>query len=57
MQFPIRAAEQGGLAIRFDRLIRRMTAELGEDPLILEAANSRTGRAFMLVARVTGAFD
>ncbi|MFV0474412.1 MAG: hypothetical protein ACK5MQ_09450 [Pikeienuella sp.] len=42
---------------RFDRLMGRMVRELGPDPLILDAANSRTGRAFMLIARVTGAFD
>ncbi|MEX2518351.1 MAG: hypothetical protein WD969_03350 [Paracoccaceae bacterium] len=42
---------------RFDRLIRRMTQELGTDPMILEAADSRTGRAFMILARVSGAFD
>lgn len=42
---------------RFDRLIRRMTRELGADPMILEAADSRTGRAFMILARVSGAFD
>lgn len=42
---------------RFDRLLGRMARELGPDPLIMEAANSRTGRAFMIVARVTGAFD
>ena len=42
---------------RFDRLAHRMATELGEDPMILEAADSRTGRAFMIVARVAGVFD
>jgi len=42
---------------RFDRLIIRMFAELGEDPMVLEVADSRTGRAFMVVARVMGVFD
>lgn len=42
---------------RFDRLIGRMARELGADPMILDAADSRTGRAFMIIARVTGAFD
>lgn len=42
---------------RFDRLLGRMARELGSDPMILEAGDSRTGRAFMIIARVTGAFD
>lgn len=42
---------------RFDRLAERMITELGEDPMVLEAADSRTGRAFMIVARVMGVFD
>lgn len=42
---------------RYDRLVARMRRELGPDPMIVEAANSRTGRAFMIIARVTGAFD
>lgn len=42
---------------RFDRLAERMIAELGEDQMVLEAADSRTGRAFMIVARVMGVFD
>lgn len=42
---------------RYDRVLRRMTEELGPDPLIIETADSRTGRAYMIVARVTGAFD
>ncbi len=42
---------------RFDKLVERMIAELGEDPMILDAADSRTGRAFMIVARVMGVFD
>lgn len=42
---------------RFDRLVARMATELGDDPMILEVADTRTGRAFMVVARVTGVFD
>ncbi len=42
---------------RFDRLMRRMAKELGPDPLIVEAADTRSGRAFQILARVTGAFD
>lgn len=42
---------------RFDRLIRRMVKELGPDALIVEAADTRSGRAFQILARVTGAFD
>lgn len=42
---------------RFDRLAERMIAELGDDEMVLEAADSRTGRAFMIVARVMGVFD
>lgn len=41
---------------RFDRFIRRMTGELGPDPLVAEAADTRTGRAFQVLSRVTGAF-
>lgn len=42
---------------RFDRLIVRMFRELGDDPMVLEVADSRTGRAFMIAARVMGVFD
>lgn len=42
---------------RFDKLSERMLAELGDDPMILEVADSRTGRAFMVIARVMGVFD
>lgn len=42
---------------RFDRLIARMFAELGDDPMVLEVADSRTGRAFMIASRVMGVFD
>lgn len=42
---------------RFDRLIVRMFKELGDDPMVLEVADSRTGRAFMIAARVMGVFD
>ena len=42
---------------RYDKLVIRMFAELGEDRLVLEAGESRTGRAFMMIARVMGVFD
>jgi outer membrane murein-binding lipoprotein Lpp len=42
---------------RFDKLVARMLDELGDDPMVLEAADSRTGRAFMIVARAMGVFD
>ncbi|MEL6792706.1 MAG: hypothetical protein AAFP78_04580, partial [Pseudomonadota bacterium] len=42
---------------RFDALIERMARELGEDAMILEMGDTRTGRAFMLTARISGAFD
>ena len=42
---------------RFDALTARMAAELGEDGLSLDVADSRSGRAFQLLARVMGAFD
>ncbi|MEM7269426.1 MAG: hypothetical protein AAF401_09245 [Pseudomonadota bacterium] len=42
---------------RFDKLIERVFGELGEDPLMLEIADTRTGRAFMVIARVMGVFD
>ncbi|MEL7464196.1 MAG: hypothetical protein AAFN79_09025 [Pseudomonadota bacterium] len=42
---------------RFDALIRRMAQELGDDPMIVEMGDTRSGRAFMLVARISGAFD
>lgn len=42
---------------RFDKLMSRMLGELGDDPMVLEAADSRTGRAFMIVARAMGVFD
>jgi hypothetical protein len=42
---------------RFDRLIVRMFTELGEDAMVLEVADSRTGRAFMVAAQVMGVFD
>lgn len=42
---------------RYDRLIERMNRELGDDTIIQEAADTRTGRAFMVMARVTGVFD
>jgi hypothetical protein len=42
---------------RFDKLSERMVKELGDDPIVLEVADSRTGRAFMIVGRVMGVFD
>lgn len=42
---------------RWSGLIVRLFRELGEDALVLEVADSRSGRAFMLVARAMGAFD
>ena len=42
---------------RYDALIARMAKELGEDQMIAEMGDTRTGRAFMLIARVSGAFD
>ncbi|MEM7545122.1 MAG: hypothetical protein AAF367_06255 [Pseudomonadota bacterium] len=42
---------------RFDRLLERMMRELGRDAMILDVANTRTGRAFMVIARITGVFD
>jgi len=44
------------LARRWNRLAARLFRELGDDPVILQAADSRTGRAFMLLARAMGAF-
>lgn len=42
---------------RYDALIARVFRELGDDPTALELADTRTGRAFMVIARVLGAFD
>ncbi len=42
---------------RFDALLARMVKELGDDPMVAELGDTRTGRAFMLVARVNGVFD
>lgn len=42
---------------RFDALLARMVKELGEDPMVGELGDTRTGRAFMLIARVSGVFD
>ena len=42
---------------RFDALMARMARELGEDQMIAEIGDTRTGRAFMLIARVSGAFE
>lgn len=44
------------LARRWNRLAARLFRELGDDPTILQAADTRTGRAFMLLARAMGAF-
>jgi hypothetical protein len=42
---------------RWSVLVARVFRELGEDPVILDLAGSRSGRAFMLAARALGAFD
>lgn len=41
---------------RFDRVIQDFAREAG-DAEILDVANTRSGRAFMLLARINGAFD
>jgi len=38
-------------------VVARVFRELGDDPVMLEIADTRSGRAFMLVARAMGAFD
>ena len=42
---------------RWNQLIGRVLAEMGEDPTLRDLADTRSGRAFMLVARALGAFD
>lgn len=42
---------------RFDRLMSRMDRELGDDPLLAAVGDTRTGRAFMLIAKVAGVFE
>jgi hypothetical protein len=42
---------------RWNVLVGRVLGELGEDPLLRDIADTRSGRAFMLVARAMGAFD
>lgn len=53
-------AEFRALAIRFadahGRLIERASAELGADPKLVEIADTRPGRAFMLLGGMIGAF-
>jgi hypothetical protein len=44
-------------ARRWSGLVARVFRELGEDPVMLEIADTRSGRAFMLTARALGAFD
>jgi hypothetical protein len=41
---------------RWNGLVTRILAEMGEDPALRDAADSRSGRAFMLVARAMGVF-
>jgi hypothetical protein len=41
---------------RWNGLVGRILAEMGEDPALRDAADSRSGRAFMLVARAMGVF-
>lgn len=45
------------LVRRWNQLIGRVLTEIGEDPLLRDLADTRAGRAFMLTARATGAFD
>lgn len=45
------------LVRRWNALIARVLGEMGEDPLLRDLADTRSGRAFMLTARATGAFD
>lgn len=42
---------------RFDRLMARMDEELGDDPMIAAIGDTRTGRAFMLIAKTAGVFE
>jgi len=42
---------------RWNGVVARVLRELGDDPVMLEIADTRSGRAFMLVARAMGAFD
>lgn len=44
-------------ARRWNALIARVAAERGADPLMVRLADTRSGRAFQLVARALGAFD
>jgi hypothetical protein len=41
---------------RWNGLVTRILAEVGEDRLLHAIADTRSGRAFMIVARATGAF-
>lgn len=41
---------------RWNGLITRILAEMGEDPALRDAADTRSGRAFMLVSRAMGVF-
>jgi hypothetical protein len=45
------------LAQRWGRMIARMAAEPRGAEMLTRAADTRTGRAFMLLARAMGAFD
>lgn len=42
---------------RWNGVVARVFRELGDDPVMLEVADTRSGRAFMLAARAMGAFD
>ena len=42
---------------RYDLILRRAAAEPRGEGRLLDLADSRTGRAFMLVAQAVGAFD
>jgi hypothetical protein len=41
---------------RWNGLVSRVLADMGEDRLLHDIADTRSGRAFMIVARATGAF-
>jgi hypothetical protein len=42
---------------RWNQFLARVAKELGADETLLDLADTRTGRAFMLTARALGAFD
>jgi hypothetical protein len=44
-------------ARRWNALVRRVVRDLGPDPVLARLGDTRSGRAFMLLARALGAFD